>query len=74
MLKGFDPIIPSAPRVMILGSMPSVASLEKQEYYGFAHNRFWKIMHTVFDMPINSYEQKKEILYRHQILLWDVIG
>lgn len=74
MLKGFDPIIPTAPRVMILGSMPSVASLEKQEYYGFAHNRFWKIMHTVFDMPINSYEKKKEILYRHQILLWDVIG
>ena len=31
-------------------------------------------MHTVFDMPINSYEQKKEILYKHQILLWDVIG
>lgn len=74
MLKGFDPIIPSNPKVMILGSMPSVTSLEKQEYYGFAHNRFWKILHAVFDMPIDSYEQKKEILFQHQILLWDVIG
>lgn len=74
MLKGFDPIIPDAPRIMILGSMPSTVSLEKQEYYGFAHNRFWKILHAVYHMPIDTYEQKKEILYQQQILLWDVIG
>ena len=74
MLKGFDPIIPKHPRIMILGSMPSVTSLEKQEYYGFAHNRFWKILHKVYQMPIDSYDQKKEILFQHQILLWDVIG
>ena len=59
MLKGFDPIIAPCPYVMILGSMPSVASLEKQEYYGFKHNRFWKIMNHMFQMPIDTYEQKK---------------
>ena len=59
MLKGFDPIIPEKPRLMILGSMPSVTSLDKQEYYGFAHNRFWKILHAVFEMPIDTYAQKK---------------
>ena len=74
MLKGFDPIIPSAPVLMILGSMPSVSSLEKQEYYGYAHNRFWKILHHVYDMPINDYDEKKKILYEKQILLWDVIS
>lgn len=74
MLKGFDPIISPQPRAMILGSMPSVTSLEKQEYYGFKHNRFWKIMHAVFDMPIDSYEQKKEIMLQHHLILWDVIG
>lgn len=74
MLKGFDPIIPQQPRIMILGSMPSVTSLAKQEYYGFAHNRFWKILHAVYAMPIATYEQKKAILYKHQLLLWDVIG
>ena len=74
MLKGFDPIIPSAPVLMILGSMPSVSSLEKQEYYGYAHNSFWKILHHVYDMPINDYDEKKKILYEKQILLWDVIG
>ena len=74
MLKGFDPIIPEKPRLMILGSMPSVTYLDKQEYYGFAHNRFWKILHAVFEMPIDTYAQKKEILFQQHILLWDVIG
>lgn len=74
MLKGFDPIIGKEPYVMILGSMPSVTSLEKQEYYGFRHNRFWKIMHHMFRMPIDTYEEKKQIILEHHMILWDVIG
>ena len=74
MLKGFDPIISKEPKVMILGSMPSAVSLEKQEYYGYAHNRFWKIMSDVFEMPISTYEEKKQIILSHHLLLWDVIG
>ena len=74
MLTGFDPIISRYPRVMILGSMPSVVSLEKQEYYGYAHNRFWKIMSDIFNMPISTYEEKKQIILSHHLLLWDVIG
>lgn len=74
MLKGFDPIISKEPKVMILGSLPSAVSLEKQEYYGYAHNRFWKIMSDVFEMPISTYEEKKQIILSHHLLLWDVIG
>lgn len=74
MLKGFPPIIAAAPRAMILGSMPSAVSLEKQEYYGFAHNRFWKIMAQAFAMPIDTYEQKQHIILSHHLILWDVIG
>lgn len=74
MLKGFDPLISKAPVIMILGSMPSVSSLQKQEYYGFSQNRFWKILHEVYHMPIDTYEQKKQIIFDHQLFLWDVIG
>lgn len=74
MLKGFDPIVSKEPYAMILGSMPSVTSLEKQEYYGFRHNRFWKIMSDAFQMPIDTYEQKKQIIKSHHLILWDVIG
>lgn len=74
MLKGFDPIVSKEPYAMILGSMPSVTSLEKQEYYGYRHNRFWKIMAFAFHMPIDTYEQKKQIIENHHLILWDVIG
>lgn len=74
MLKGFDPIVSKEPYAMILGSMPSVTSLEKQEYYGFRHNRFWKIMASAFHMPIDTYDQKKQIIEDHHLILWDVIG
>lgn len=74
MLKGFPPIISEEPHVLILGSMPSVTSLEKTEYYGFAHNRFWKIMKEAFQMPIDTYAQKTEIILQNHMILWDVIG
>ena len=59
MIVGFDPIIAEEPRVMILGSMPSVTSLERRQYYGYRHNRFWPILSACFSMPIDTYEQKK---------------
>ena len=73
MLEGFSPIISKKPRILILGSMPSVTSLDKQEYYAFKHNRFWKIMSNIYHMPITTYEEKKEIIYINQLILWDVI-
>lgn len=73
MLTGFAPIIAKQPNIMILGSMPSVTSLEKQEYYGFKHNRFWRIMQQAFMMPTNTYEEKQQIILNHHLLLWDVI-
>ena len=73
MLIGFDPIIAETPYVLILGSMPSVASLEKHEYYGYRHNRFWKIMSACFQMPIDHDAQKQQIILSHHLILWDVI-
>ena len=74
MLKGFDPIIAPEPQIMILGSMPSVTSLERQEYYGFAHNRFWKIMAKHYQATLTEYEDKVKLIKDHHIILWDVIG
>lgn len=74
MLYGFDPIIAKEPKLLILGSMPSVTSLDKQEYYGFQHNRFWKIMRAYFDAELSSYEDKKHLIQDHHMILWDVIG
>lgn len=73
-LHGFEPIIAKHPRLLILGSMPSVTSLEKQEYYGYRHNRFWPMMAEYFHVDLPDYEAKKRCIRDHDIILWDVIG
>lgn len=73
MIVGFEPVIAKDAEILILGSMPSVTSLAKHEYYGFAHNRFWKVMSQIYQMPIETYEQKLAIITSQKLALWDVI-
>lgn len=72
-LLGFSAILPKNPRILILGSMPSVSSLEKSEYYGFSHNRFWTIMAKFSNRNFANYDDKMKMLNDYNIALWDVI-
>ena len=49
-LIGFAPSIDENCTTIILGSMPSVKSLEQQQYYAHPQNRFWKLMAILFLM------------------------
>ena len=71
--RSFAPIIYSDTKILILGSLPGKKSLELEQYYGHARNRIWKIMShlTSGDIPI-TYQQKKEMLCKNKIGLWDV--
>ena len=42
--KSFSPIINHQSKILILGSIPGVKSLEKQQYYAHPQNRFWKLI------------------------------
>jgi hypoxanthine-DNA glycosylase len=46
---GLDPIASPDAKVLILGSLPSQLSLQKQEYYGNPQNAFWRVMGELFD-------------------------
>ncbi|WP_042477786.1 DNA-deoxyinosine glycosylase [Bacillus ndiopicus] len=68
------PIIDKRTQVLILGSMPSVQSLDKQQYYGNARNHFWPIIAAIIDEDISEdYTQRVELLKEKGIGLWDVI-
>lgn len=54
--------------------MPSVTSLQQAEYYGFKHNRFWKIIAQYFHCNFTNYQEKKECIIKHNVALWDVIA
>jgi len=73
-ITGFAPVVGSDSRILILGSMPSVASLERQQYYGLPRNAFWPIMAGLFGVPADQpYERRLAALVKNRIALWDVI-
>ena len=49
--KSFKPSIDNNSKILILGSMPGVKSLEEQQYYAHPQNRFWKVMGVICNEP-----------------------
>lgn len=73
-ISGFLPIVSRHARVLILGSIPSIESLARQEYYGHPKNAFWPIMGALFGAaPELCYQQRTEILMDNGIAVWDVL-
>ncbi len=62
------------PKILILGTVPSDASIgESNFYYSGSNNSFWKIISALFNESIPlSIEDKKALLKKYDISLWDV--
>ena len=74
-IRGFGPVWQADARVLILGSMPSVESLRQSFYYAHPRNAFWPMMAEILDEPApRSVEEKREMLTRHGIALWDTVA
>ena len=71
----FPPVYDENSEILILGSFPSVKSREMQFFYGHPQNRFWKVLAQVLNETVpQTIPEKKEMLLRHHIALWDVIA
>lgn len=73
LIDGFAPFYNENSLILILGSFPSVKSREVSFYYGNKQNRFWKMLSDFFGMPISSVEEKKKLLNKNKIALWDIV-
>lgn len=75
MINCFEPIISGNSEILILGTIPSVVSIEKDEYYGNPRNQFWKIIYSILEVEEETeYSKKIEFLLKNKIALWDVLS
>jgi hypoxanthine-DNA glycosylase len=73
-ISSFPPFIDHQSRILILGSIPGVKSLEKQQYYAHPQNKFWKIIFELFNEKFTeNYAERISVLKRNHIAIWDVI-
>jgi hypoxanthine-DNA glycosylase len=73
-IYSFPPISNKNAKVLILGTMPGVASLAINQYYGHTRNAFWKLVFTILNEPFSSdYEVRKNLALKNHIAIWDVL-
>lgn len=71
---GFPPVEPRRARVLILGSLPSVESIRRGEYYAHPRNAFWPVMGELFGAGRNwPYAARLRKLAARGVMLWDVL-
>lgn len=73
-ISSFPPIISKGSKILILGSVPGIKSLEMQEYYAHPQNKFWRILFELFEEDFTTdYAEKIKLLKKNKIAVWDVI-
>ena len=69
-----EPVYTAQSTRLILGSFPSVKSREGNFFYHHPQNRFWKVIaYLCQEKEPCTISEKKSLLLRHHIALWDVI-
>jgi double-stranded uracil-DNA glycosylase len=73
-VHSFPPIASSSARLLILGTMPGIASLQAGQYYAHPQNAFWRIAGAIvgFD-PASPYDVRVARMRAAGIAVWDVL-
>jgi len=73
-VESLPPREPASACLLILGSMPGVASLKAAQYYAHPRNLFWPTMDALFGVPlVLAYDERVARLNAQGIALWDVL-
>lgn len=73
-VHSFDPIADKSAEVLVLGSMPGLASLAAGQYYAHPQNAFWRVISELLEVdPAAPYPARIKALKSARIALWDVL-
>lgn len=74
--RSFPPVVDDRTRVLLLGSLPGEASLERGQYYAHPRNQFWRLVGAAagIDLVSLAYEDRLEALLDARVGLWDVVA
>ena len=70
----FDAIVDANSKILILGSFPSIKSFDENFYYAHPRNQFWPIIEEIFEVTLESNEEKRCFALQKGIALWDTYG
>lgn len=74
-IHNIPPVYTPDSEILILGSFPSVKSREAEFFYAHPQNRFWKVIAGLNGDPVpGCVAEKKALLNKNRIAVWDVIG
>jgi TDG/mug DNA glycosylase family protein len=74
-VHGLPPIAGRDARILILGSMPGVASIRAAAYYAHPRNHFWPILEALYGIDASLlYAERVARLIRARVAVWDVLG
>ncbi len=73
-VESFPPQVASGCRLLLLGTVPSLASLAKRQSYAHPHNLFWPFMGELYGAgPELPYAERIERLQALGVGIWDVL-
>ena len=73
-VASFPPLALPGATVLILGSMPGVASLTAQQYYAHPRNHFWPVMARIAGFDATApYAQRVQAVTQAGFAVWDVL-
>ncbi|MDE5546529.1 MAG: DNA-deoxyinosine glycosylase [Anaeroplasmataceae bacterium] len=72
----FSPVYDKKSQILILGSLPSIVSVERGFYYMHPQNRFWKVLSRIYkeDVYNKDVEAKTRFILKHHLALYDVVA
>lgn len=73
-VHSIGPIIGRNPRIIILGSMPGIISINAAQYYANPRNLFWAVLADLFAIDIDcDYDAKIRQMEQLPLILWDTL-